>query len=201
MNHRFHDRDWVENYAETITKRRPERAEMFAHIVEEIRSLGAEKPTVIELACGPGLLALALLDGLPGMRYVGVDFSEEMLRFAGEKTDAYRDQCLFDFVDLCSDGWNQSLPKEVDAIVSNMALHDLGDVSYVDAVYQTSMGHLRSGGLLVNTELVLAPDQEQGSSGRCTVARHLEMLESAGYTRVDCPIDYGHYACVQGYCV
>jgi len=199
MNHRFHDRDWVKNYANTITKRRPERVVMFAHIITHIQKLGVEKPTVIELACGPGLLALALLEGLSGMQYIGVDFSQEMLQGAVDKTIAFQDQCVFECVDLCKDGWNRNLPKDVDAVVSNMALHDLGHASDVDSVYQTSFGHLKSGGLLINTELVLAPDQERGDSGRCSVAQHLEMLNGAGYTQVTCPIDYGGYACVQGY--
>ena len=199
MNHRFHDREWVENYAETITERRPERVEMFAHIVGLVQNLDVEKPTVIELACGPGLLALAFLQGVPDVQYIGVDFSEATLEVAAEKTDAYRGQCVFDCVDLCKAGWNDKLPKDADAIVSNMALHDLGDVASVEAVYQTSLEHLKSGGLLANAELVLQSGEEHKDSGRCTVVRHLEMLNGAGYARVGCPIDSGHYACVQGY--
>lgn len=199
MNHRFHDREWVEKYAETITERRPERVDMFAHIVGLIQNLDVENPTVIELACGPGLLALALLENVPEMRYIGVDFSEATLEVAQEKTEAFRDQCVFDCVDLCKAGWNGKLPSNVDAIVSNMALHDLGDVASVDAVYQTSLGHLRAGGLFVNAELVLNADEEHKDAGRCTADRHLEMLKGAGYVQVDCPVDYGHYACVLGY--
>jgi hypothetical protein len=70
MNHRFHDRDWVENYAETITTRRPERVEVFAHIVDQVQALEGDSLTVIELASGPGLLALTLLEGVANLQYV-----------------------------------------------------------------------------------------------------------------------------------
>ena len=64
MNHRFHDPDWVRNYAETINERRPERLEMFDHIARLIAPL-PESPAVVELAPGPGMLAEILLDARP----------------------------------------------------------------------------------------------------------------------------------------
>ena len=138
MNHRFHDRDWVENYAETITTRRPERVEAFAHIVKQVQALESDSPTVIELAAGPGLLASALLDGVDGLQYVGVDYSPAMVHFAENKMADYKARCQFLCVDLRKENWAEGLPTQVDAIVSNMALHDLDELKFVEAVYQKS---------------------------------------------------------------
>lgn len=200
MNHRFHDRDWVENYAETITTRRPERVEAFAHIVDQVRALDGDSLTVIELASGPGLLAMELLEGVEHLQLVGVDYSQEMVRFAKKKAADYQDRCQFLCVDLKEDNWADGLPTNVDAIVSNMALHDLDDLKFVEAVYQKSADLLKSGGLFLNAELVVKPDSEEDvEGGKAKVGWHLEVLNRLGFEQVDCPLDFGHYACIQGY--
>lgn len=200
MNHRFHDRDWVENYAENITKRRPERLEAFAHMAEQIQTLNQTAPTVIELGAGPGLLAAALLEALPTMQYLGLDFSQEMIRVAKQKTVAHSDRCSFQCKNLCSETWHHDLPEGIDAIVSNMALHDLGSAEAVEAVYKQSRAHLKPGGLFINAELVLTEDHGgKTNGGRFKIPRHLEILNALGYDRVVCPLDFGHYACIQAH--
>jgi hypothetical protein len=200
MNHRFHDKDWVENYAQTITARRPERVDMFAHIVDQVQALKGDAPTVIELASGPGLLALALLEAVDSLHYVGVDYSQEMVRFSTEKTAKYQDRCQFYCVDLRKDDWTEALPGDVDAIVSNMALHDLDSLDFVKAVYKQSSQLLKPKGLFLNAELVLESDHEKDvDGGKSKVDWHLDVLKDLDFEQVDCPLDFGHYACIQGH--
>lgn len=198
MNHRFHDREWVENYAETITERRPERVKMFAHIAAQIQAVNPESPTIVELASGPGLLAAALLQAFPTMHYIGLDFSQEMIQAARQRVAD--DRCIFLCKDLCSNTWHQDVPKNADAIISNMALHDLGSVENVEAVYKQAQNHLKPGGLLLNAELVLAADHEnETDGGKCKTSRHLEIFDALGYGHSACTLDFGHYACVQAH--
>jgi trans-aconitate methyltransferase len=200
MNHRFHDREWVENYAKTVNTRRPERIEMFAHIVEQVRTGVSESPTVVELASGPGLLALSLLEGMETLQYVGVDYSQEMVRAAQNATVTYQARCQFYCVDLREDNWADALPTPVDAIISNMALHDLEELKFVEAVYQKSAQMIKPNGLFLNAELVVEADSETDiDGGKAKVGWHLEALKKAGFEAVDCSLDFGHYACVQGY--
>jgi SAM-dependent methyltransferase len=199
MNHRFHDREWVENYAKTVNTRRPERVEMFAHIVDQVRAVTSASPTIIELASGPGLLAVALLEGIETLQYVGVDYSQEMVRAAQDATVEYQDRCQFYCVDLREDNWADGLPTNVDAIISNMALHDLDEVKFVEAVYQKSVQMMKPKGLFLNAELVLEADSEKDvDGGKGKVGWHLEALKNAGFEAVDCSLDFGHYACIQG---
>jgi len=200
MNHRFHDREWVENYAKTVNTRRPERVEMFAHIVDQVRGVSSASPTIIELAAGPGLLALSLLSGIETLQYVGVDYSPEMVRVAQEATVNYQDRCRFYCVDLREDSWADGLPTQVDGILSNMALHDLEEWKFVEAVYQKSAQLLKPGGLFLNAELVVEADSEKDEDGgKAKVGWHLEALKQLDFEQVDCSLDFGHYACVQGY--
>ena len=200
MNHRFHDREWVENYAKTVNTRRPERVEMFAHIVDHVRAVSSASSTVIELAAGPGLLALSLLEGIETLQYVGVDYSPEMVRVAQEATVNYQDRCRFYCVDLREDAWADGLPTNVDAIISNMALHDLEELKFVETVYQKSAQRLKPGGLFLNAELVVEVDSEKDvDGGKAKVGWHLEALTQLDFERVDCSLDFGHYACVLGY--
>lgn len=199
--HRFHDPEWVENYAATVTQRRPERIDVFQYMVQQIRDLDGEAPSVIELAPGPGLLAETLLEGIPQMQYTGVDFSKEMIRAAERRTAAHRRQCRFICRDLRSKTWHRGLkPEGADAIVSSQALHDLGEMQHVEKVYTRSRSLLKPGGLLLNADLVLSPDHEnETEGGRLKAHHHLRLLTTLGYDRVECPLDFTTYVCIQAY--
>ncbi len=200
MNHRFQDREWVENYANTVTDRRPERVEMFDHIVSQIRFLGKPTASIVELASGPGLLAEKILDELPGVQYLGLDYSEEMNRFAVSKTEKHETRRAFHHIDLLSESWDDILPGDHDAIISNMALHDLGTPELVETVYVQALDKLVPGGLFLNAELVVAVDHSEATQdGKFKVPRHREVLKQLGYKKVSVPLDFGHYACIQGH--
>ncbi len=200
MNHRFQDREWVENYANTVTDRRPERIEMFDHIVAQIGLLDKPTASIVELASGPGLLAEKILDELPGVQYLELDYSEEMNRFAENATAKHESRRAFCHIDLLAESWDDILPGDHDAIISNMALHDLGTPELVESIYRQAKGKLRPGGLFLNAELVVASDHSEATQdGKFKVPRHREALEQLGYNKVTVPLDFGHYACIQGH--
>ena len=76
------------------------------------------------------------------------------------------------------------------------ALHDVGGEAEHERIYQAAAAQLEPGGLLLNADFVDRPRQRPSRIG---LARHLEMMATAGLTGVKATLDLGRYACVVGF--
>lgn len=127
---------------------RDERFDVIADVVAHVT--GRPDPLVVDLGCGPGSLAVRLLDRLPGATVVGVDADPLLLGLAHA---AYGDHARLRFVDadLRQTGWVDALdlPGPVDAVVSTTALHWLTRPE-LDAVYRATAAIVRPGGVFVD---------------------------------------------------
>jgi cyclopropane fatty-acyl-phospholipid synthase-like methyltransferase len=198
VNHRFHDREYVKSYAASINERRPERLKIFEHAADLIDDLPFETPHVVELCIGSGMLADVLLTRLPKMTYEGVDFSQPMLDLAKDTLASFIDRIALYQANLNTDDWAGVLHPPVHAIVSNMALHDLGSKENVRKTYECAFRMIEPGGLICNADLVLPADSEPGTGGRFKVSEHIDTLETIGFSDVRSTFDFGGYACVVG---
>lgn len=197
MNHRFNDAQWARDYAATVNARRPERLEVFAHVADHLADLANNAPTVVELAPGPGMLAEVLLCAQPQLTYIGIDYSAPFIQIARDKLASYDKRITLHQADLVKDDWPSLLSSPVHAVVSNMAIHDLGSEAAVTATYEKALHLLERGGLIINADLVTMPDDDQPpSDGKLKVPRHLEILMDLGFADVRCTLDLGHYACI-----
>lgn len=193
--HFFEDRAYVRKWAETADARRPHRPAMFTYITGLVSALGAPSPRVLELGCGPGTLAAALLGTIADMTYDGIDYSPAMLELAGERLAAFGTRVCLHRADLRED-WTALAPSKVDAIVTNQALHDLGSDDAVALTYRRARALLRPDGLFVNAELTVAEDAPAGKPGKMPVSRHLELLEASGFVAVQPGLAFAEYVCL-----
>ena len=198
MNHRFHDMDYVKSYAASINERRPERLKIFEHAADLIDDLPFDTPHVVELCVGSGLLADVLLTRLQKITYEGVDFSQPMLDLAKDTLASFNDRIALFQANLNTDEWAEMLQRPIHAIVSNMALHDLGSRENVTKTYEEAFRIIEPGGLMFNADLVLREDSDPGTGGRFKVREHIEALETIGFSDVRSTFDFGGYACVVG---
>jgi SAM-dependent methyltransferase len=196
---RFHDEAWVETYIATVTEKRPERIEMFGHIADLINDLPFPSPHVVELAAGSGMLAVALFKNVKHLTYESVDYSAPMVEKARESLSGFGDRVTLHQGDLNSRGWESVLSPKIHVIVSNMAIHDLGNEMNVLKVYRKVRDLLQPGGLLINADLVLTEENEvEDDKGKLKVSHHLELLKEIGLEDVQCSLTFGYYACVTG---
>jgi len=198
MNHRFHDVDYVKSYAASINERRPERLKIFQHAADLIDDLPFDTPHVVELCVGSGLLANVLLTRLQKITYEGVDFSQPMLDLAKDTLASFNDRIALVQANLNTDDWAGMLQRPIHAIVSNMALHDLGSRENVRKTYEQAFRIIEPGGLMFNADLVLREDSDPGTGGRFKVHEHIDALETIGFSDVRSTFDFGGYACVVG---
>jgi tRNA (cmo5U34)-methyltransferase len=110
----------------------------------------------IDLGCGDGILAAALLDKYPESRGVLADFSEPMLAQARIQLGDYESQLQFVNLDYAEPSWVDAMQSAVpfDAVVSRYSIHHQPD-ERKRSIYEEVFGLLAPGGWFVNIEHIL----------------------------------------------
>lgn len=154
---------------------RPYRAEVRACIAEQVA--GARR--ILELGCGPGLLAEAILDRSPLADYTLLDFSPPMLAMARRRVGAYP-LTAFALADFLDPGWAAGLGT-FDAIVTMQAVHELRHKRRAALLYEQSRQVLTAGGRIVVCDHT-PPDVRPLHAS--TEEQHAA-LASAGFTDIE----------------
>ncbi len=119
--------------------------------------IAREEPVTsfLDLGCGDGILAAALLEQFPDSNGVLLDFSEPMIRSAKAKLQKYEKNLAFEIVDYGEIGWIHSVASALpfDVVVSGFSIHHQPD-ERKRQLYAEIHGLLRPGGLFVNIEHV-----------------------------------------------
>lgn len=116
--------------------------------------------TILELGCGEGLLAEALLDHFPQATLYGFDGSLKMLQTASLHLQHFGKRFKGQAFDLFSHDW-RTTEWQASAIVSSLTIHHLDD-GQKEELYRDLFAMLRPGGVLVIADLV-QPAGEQAT--------------------------------------
>jgi tRNA (cmo5U34)-methyltransferase len=114
----------------------------------------------IDLGCGDGILAAAVLDKYPESRGVLADFSEPMLEQAQIQLKDFTDQLQFVNLDYADPTWVKTISAlsrskgEYDAIVSRYSIHHQPD-ERKRIIYKDIFNLLAPGGWFINIEHIL----------------------------------------------
>jgi len=110
---------------------------------------------ILDLGCGGGTLAAALLERYPHAQATLVDFSEPMIEEARRQLASYGGACRFVFADLADPEWRDLIADRApfDAVVSGYAIHHLTH-ERKRALYTEIFELLKPGGVFVNVEHV-----------------------------------------------
>ena len=132
----------------------PDYAEMLEAL---IAALPFEKKRVIhaiDLGCGTGTLARAIVDTFPNASVTCVDVAKNMIALAQSKLEnhARAHYVLADFVTF-------EFEEEYDAVVSSLALHHLLTDEDKRRFYRRIYERLRPGGVFYNADVVLASSE------------------------------------------
>ncbi|MHB1595476.1 MAG: class I SAM-dependent methyltransferase [Streptosporangiaceae bacterium] len=142
-------RQWIERWERQQEAGLPHREERFTALVDVVQAAtGRPDPLVLDVGCGPGSLAVRLLDRLPEATVVGIDIDPVTLALGRA---AYGDKIIFTNADLRAPDWPSLLPasRPVDAAVSTTALHWLTEDA-LRSFYQALAEVLRPGGVFLN---------------------------------------------------
>jgi trans-aconitate methyltransferase len=120
---------------------------------------GDEPFHVLELGCGEGLLAEAILERYPACHLHGLDKSAAMLTAAGRRLSRFGSRFIPQEFDLAAPDWRKpAFP--VRAVVSSLVIHHL-DAAQKQQLFRDVYTLLEPGGALLIADLVL-PETEAG---------------------------------------
>ncbi|MEW5871437.1 MAG: class I SAM-dependent methyltransferase [Chloroflexota bacterium] len=108
--------------------------------------------SVLELCCGEGLLAAAILERFPLSQVTGLDGSPRMLAQAHQNLAGFGARFSAGQFNLAASDWRR-LAAPVQAVVSSLAIHHLDDREKA-ALYQDIYAMLSPGGVLVIADLI-----------------------------------------------
>ncbi len=136
----------------------PDREEQIETLCDLVPEAG-EPCHLIDLCCGEGLLARALLERFPDCRVTGYDLSPTMLDRARTAVAAHADRFEGRLFDLADDSW-RNFQKPPHAVLSSLAVHHL-DPDGKRKLFRDMARELASGGALLLADLV-QPASRQG---------------------------------------
>ncbi|MEJ6004641.1 class I SAM-dependent methyltransferase [Paucibacter sp. AS339] len=181
LRHMPDARDW----ASTALSKRPGRPEFFASFERALRQgTPARRRRVLELGSGPGFLAQHLLQALPELDYVALDFSPAMHSLARERLGDLSQRVQFIERSFKDPDWAQGLGS-FDHVLTHQAVHELRHKRYAPALHRQVMALLKPGGDY------LVCDHWAGAGGMSndqlymTVEEQVAALREAGFGIVE----------------
>ena len=136
---------WTEEdsalYRELSAVAVPRREEQLAALVALLPFGRDEAFGVVELGCGEGVLAAAVMDAYPQANVLALDGSASMLQETSERLERYGGRARLGEFDLASSEWRGRMAG-ADAVVSSLAVHHLSGEGkkklFEDAARKTS---------------------------------------------------------------
>jgi len=143
--------EWIDRWDAQQQEYLPDREDRFTAIVDAVEEVsGRPDPLVLDLGCGPGSLAVRLLQRLPRATVVAID-ADPLTLALGAAAFAEVPGLEFRDLDLRLAGWSAGLQldRQPDAAVSTTALHWLTQPALA-ALYAELAGLLRPGGIVLD---------------------------------------------------
>ncbi len=137
----------------------PGRAEQIATLLTLLPFDPREAFRIVELGCGEGLLAFALLTCFPNASLVALDGSSTMRMHASARLRSFGARSQVAPFDLPSTDWLSYLRETTDCVLSSLCIHHLSGEEK-QQLFQTIFQHLSSRGVFLIADLV-APQRPE----------------------------------------
>jgi SAM-dependent methyltransferase len=181
-HHDFLDPLYVKRWIADVQRYRPERQRLFKAFAAEAANINEQTIAVLEVGCGPGLLAEALLQNRKISRYALLDFSPHMLDLSRDRLNAFQGRTMFFQRDFKKKGWSTGIPAGFDLIVSLQAVHELRHASRIPRLYTELHALMAPGGTLLICDHVNSRSRAGRQSAHfMTVEEHLAAFKNAGF--------------------
>jgi ubiquinone/menaquinone biosynthesis C-methylase UbiE len=151
--------DWlVKRFLEGVRGGIPHASDQIDVMLRLINASQLPIERFLDLGCGSGLLAIAVLAQYPNARATLVDYSEPMMDAARDLLGEDATVPHFVIADLGDPSWLATVSENApyDAVVSGFAIHHLTH-ERKRALYRELLGLLQPGAVFVNIEHVASP--------------------------------------------
>ena len=133
---------WKSTQADREQRRAGQRA-----LLAELLPFEADDPfTFVDLGAGTGAAARIVLDHFPAAHAILADFSSQMMAQGDVELKPYEGRYRYVEFDLTkAGGWPAGIPDPVDAAISSLSVHHLGD-DRKRTLFAEIRAHLAPGG-------------------------------------------------------
>ncbi len=161
--HDWHSKEYVEEWAKRQDKAETGRAEQF-QIVADILPFGKNDSfTFLDIGAGYGALTLFLLKKFPKAKAVCQDGSEQMAKLGAVRMSKFKSRVNYALSDFSKPGWSKVLHGPFDAVVSSIAIHNVGDPNIIQAIYEDTYPLVKQSGCFINADLIFPSSETLGS--------------------------------------
>lgn len=174
-HHDWDSKDYVAEWAERQKGREPGRQEAFAALAAALPYKKDAAIKILDAGAGYGGLAMYLLARFPNATAVCQDGSQAMADLGAERMKNFPGRFGYVIADFSKSGWSRKLPKDFDAAVSSIAIHNVRDTKTIKRIYADIFPLVKPGGCFLNFD-----------SMRPSLEGQLEYLRAAGFERVKC---------------
>jgi tRNA (cmo5U34)-methyltransferase len=147
------------NFWKSTASDRERRRAGHRTLMAELLPFAVGEPfTFVDLGAGTGAAARNILDHFTAANAILADFSPQMMAQGVLELAPYEGRYTYVEFDLTrAGGWPERIPVPVDAVISSLAVHHLGDVRK-QSLFAEIIGHLAPGGWYLNYDPVMPPD-------------------------------------------
>jgi len=171
--HDWHSSEYVSGWAEKQDRQESDRQEQFRLMAKTIPYDKTLSIKVLDVGVGYGALTQFLLKYFSNATAVCQDGSEEMIALGRERMADLTGRFDYVLCDFSRHGWSQLITGPFEAVVSSIAIHNVGSPNIIRGIYDDIFPLVKNGGCFLNYDLTLLP-----------LADHLKWLRQAGFQAV-----------------
>ncbi len=178
--HDHHPHDWnspmyVLNWAKGQDSKEAHRQTAFHILASAIPYDKGQPIKILDLGAGYGALTRFLLERFPNATAVCQDGSEEMAKLGRERMKDFSGRFDYVICDFSRHGWSKLVGGPFEAVVSSIAIHNVGSPRIIRGIYEDAYTLVQPGGCFLNFDRHEPPIVDQ-----------MKWLCAAGFKDVQC---------------
>jgi len=165
-HHRHDHHDWdspkyVSDWAEGQDQKEKARQEPFRVLAKTIPYDKKLPIRILDIGAGYGALAQFLLSQFSNATAICQDGSEEMAKLGQERMEHLKGRFDYVLCDFSQPGWSRKLTGPFEAVVSAIAIHNVGSPKIIESIYSDIFPLVKSGGCFINFDRERPPLEDQ----------------------------------------
>jgi ubiquinone/menaquinone biosynthesis C-methylase UbiE len=173
--HNWASADYVANWAKGQDPKEVNRRNAFSLLADTIPFEKSATIKILDLGAGYGALTKFLLERFPKATAICHDGSEEMAKLGRERMKEFHGRFAYVIADFSRHGWSRLMPGPFEAVVSSIAIHNVGSPNIIRGIYEDVYTLVQPGGCFLNFDRHEPPIKDQ-----------MKWLRNAGFKDVRC---------------
>jgi SAM-dependent methyltransferase len=159
--HRWESAEYVAGWAKGQDPKEINRAAAFQLLADKIPYDKNLPIRILDLGAGYGALTKFLLEFFPNATAVCQDGSAEMADLGRERMAHLAGKFEYVLCDFSKNGWSKLVPGPFEAVVSSIAIHNVGSHNIIRGIYEDAFTLVKPGGCFFNFDRPRPPWEEQ----------------------------------------